>query len=114
MTEYIIDAQNKKLGRVASEAASILRGKNTPTFTPNLAPDVKVTIRNASGIEISPKKLNEVYDHYSGYPGGRKVVPRSRVIEKKGYQAVFKEAIRRMLPNNKLRSIMMKNLEITE
>ncbi len=112
---YTIDAQNKSLGRVASEVAMILMGKDKADYRPNVVADVKVEIQNASKVKINPKNLkNKLYKRYSGYPGGLKETPMKKVIEKKGYSEIFEIAVKGMLPANKLRPLMMKNLEVTE
>lgn len=112
---YTIDAQGKKLGRVATETAMILMGKNKPSYKPNVAPDVKVVIENASKLAISEKKKDDtVYTRYSGYPGGLKVETLGAVVEKKSYGEVLKRAVYGMLPANKLRKIMLSNLTIKE
>lgn len=109
--EKVIDAKNKTLGRVASEAASVLRGKDNPNFQPNIAPDIKLEIINISQIKISPKKLKEKeYVKYSGYQSGQKFEPMEKLIKKYGMEEVFRRAVKRMLPNNKLNRVMMKNL----
>ena len=113
--EHIIDAKDKSLGRVATVAAVFLMGKDSPAFQRNVAPDVKVKILNASKAKISAKKMKEkTYQQYSGYPGGRKVINMEKLVEKKGYEEVFRKAVRGMLPGNKLRSVMLKNLVIEE
>lgn len=113
--EHTIDAKDKALGRVATAAAVFLMGKDDPAFQRNVAPNVKVKILNASKAKISQKKMQEkTYQNYSGYPGGRKVFTMEKLIEKKGYEEVFRKAVRGMLPSNKLRAVMMKNLIITE
>ncbi len=113
--EHIIDATNKKVGRIATEAASILMGKNNPSFRRNIIPDNKVKIINASKADIARKKLNEKeYSFYSGHPGGLRLPKMKEVASKKGYSEVFRLAIHRMLPPNKLRVRMEKNLEIVE
>jgi large subunit ribosomal protein L13 len=113
--KYTLDAQNKKVGRVASEAAKILMGKNSTEFVRNAAPQVTVEIINASKADISPQKREtKLKAQYSGYPGGIKVPTVAYLIEKKGYSEVFKKAVDGMLPRNKLRSKMIKNLKITE
>ena len=113
--EHTIDAADKSLGRVATQAAVFLMGKDNPTFRRNVAPNVKVKILNASKAKISQKKMQEkTYQSYSGYPGGRKVINMEKLIEKKGYEEVFKKAVYGMLPGNKLRKVMMKNLTIVE
>ncbi len=113
--EYTIDAQNKKLGRVASEAAKILMGKNRADFVRNAIPDVKVKITNASKADILNKKLQEkTYKSYSGYPGGLKERKMKKTVDDKGYKEAFRKAVYGMLPTNKLRPKMIKNLIITE
>lgn len=113
--EHTIDATDKSLGRIATQAAVFLMGKDTPSFQRNVAPAVKVTIENASKAKISAKKMKEkTYKRYSGYPGGLKEMNMEKVIEKKGHEEVFRKAVRGMLPSNKLRPIMMKNLTVKE
>lgn len=113
--EYNLDATGKKLGRMASQVAVLLMGKNTPDFQNNQVANVKVNITNSSKLDIDPKKLEEkTYKKYSGYPGGLKIKKMSQVIAKKGYEEVIREAVHGMLPSNKLRSKMMKNLIISE
>lgn len=114
-TEHTIDAKGKKLGRVASEAAVFLMGKNDPNFQKNKVADVKVSIINASQASISEKKKGEkIYKSFSGYPGGLKERTMDRIIDKKGYSELFVKAIYGMLPANKLRARMMKNLTVSE
>lgn len=115
-TEYIIDVskEDTTLGRIATRAAMILRGKNTPQFAPNITPDVKVMIINASSLELSPRRLEELYLRHSGYPGGQKSATKAKVIAKHGYAEIFNKAVYGMLPKNKLRAQMMKNLIVTE
>ena len=112
--EYIFDATGKSLGRMTSEIAMILRGKNEPTFEPHKIPKVKVIINNASKVLLNDSQLKAEYKRYSGYPGGLTEESREHAIERLGYTIVFEKAIRGMLPNNKLRPLMMKNLEINE
>lgn len=115
MKEYKIDLTGKKLGRISSEIAVLLMGKNLPDFSRNTVPDVKVILENPNKLDISDKKLKtKIYDHYSGYPGGRKEISMGDLIEKKGYTAVIKNAVNGMLPKNRLQSLMMKNLVINE
>jgi large subunit ribosomal protein L13 len=112
---YTIDAQGKKLGRVASEAATYLMGKNTTTYTRNEAPDVKVHIINASKAMIDAKKKEStIYPEFTGFRGGLNDVKMSHIIEKSGYSELFKRAITGMLPQNSLKKQMLKNLTITE
>jgi large subunit ribosomal protein L13 len=112
---YTIDATNKKLGRVASEAAKILMGKNTVAYKPNVVADAHVTIINASKADINGKKMkDDTYTRYTGFPGGLYTLEMEKVVAKKGYGELFKIAIKGMLPKNKLQSRMLKNLTITE
>ena len=113
--EYKIDAQGKKLGRIASEAASVLMGKNRADFVRNAIPDVKVKISNAGKISVTLKKMeNKVYKSYSGYPGGLKERSMKKVVSDKGMKEALRIAVKGMLPRNKLRDRMMKNLIIAE
>ena len=113
--KYIVDAQGKTLGRTASKAASILIGKESTSFVKNDTANVKVQIINTSKANISEKKKLEVeYPKYSGYPGGLRFESIGFVISKKGYSEVFRRAVYGMIPNNKLRAKIMKNLTVTE
>lgn len=113
--EYILDAQGKKLGRLASEAATILMGKNRTDFVRNAIPEVKLKITNSSQIATTNKKmLEKVYKNYSGYPGGLRERTMKKVVEDFGMKEVLRIAIKGMLPKNKLRDRMMKNLIITK
>lgn len=113
--KYTLDAQNKRIGRIATEAAVFLMGKNLKDFKKNSIPDIKVEIVNTSKSLIDDSKREQkYYSRYSGYPGGLKQPVMSEVIAKKGYSEVFREAVSGMLPKNKLRAKMLKNLIITE
>lgn len=113
--EYTIDAQNKKLGRVASQAASMLMGKNRTDFVRNTIPEVKVKVVNAGKLDVTNKKMEQkVYKNYSGYPGGLRERTMKKVVTDKGMKEVLRIATKGMLPKNKLRDRMMKNLIITE
>ncbi len=112
--EYTFDAEGQSLGRMASDIAMVLRGKNEATFQPNIAPDVCVTINNASKVLLNKSQMKAEYKRYSGYPGGLTEESREHAIERLGYQIIWEKAIKGMLPNNRLRSIMMKNLIINE
>lgn len=110
-----IDCTNKKLGRIATEAATILRGKDTVTFTPHIFADIKLEITNASKIDVDDtKKRTKIYKRYSGYPGGQRELTLERITEKKGMKEAVRIAIRGMLPPNKLRAKMMRNLTIID
>ncbi len=112
---YTLDAQGKKLGRVASEAASLLNGKRSVSFARNTVADVKVTIINTSKAAFDIKKLKEKeYVTFTGFRGGLFTETLEHLIARKGTKEVFEKAIYRMLPSNSLRKIIMKNLTITE
>ncbi len=114
--KHTIDAKNQKIGRVASKAATLLMGKNVATYQRNTAPkDVEVEIINASKCSITKQKTRDTkYSKYSGYPGGLRFETVEQVALKKGYSEIFRRAIRGMLPSNKLRPGMLKNLTISE
>jgi len=109
---YSIDVKDKILGRVATEVAVILRGKNTPAFKPNVAPKVKVKILNADKIRLTGKKREEkTYKRYSGYPGGLKIIKFEDMF-KKDPEKVFRITVKGMLPKNKLRDPRLSHLKI--
>jgi len=112
---YTIDAKGKKPGRIATEIAVLLMGKNRADFARNRIPNVRVEVVSAKGMSLDQKKVkNKVYTTYSGYPGGIKQVKMEKVIEKKGAKEVLRHAVSGMLPKNKLRTRMMKNLIIKD
>ena len=109
---YIIDAANKPLGRVATEAAKLLRGKHTPTYTPNMDAGDHVIILNASEAIFTGKKLDQkVYRHHSGYIGGMKETT-ARVMMEKNPEKAMMLAIKGMLPKNSLGRQMIKKVRI--
>lgn len=109
--KYTIDAQGKRLGRIASEVAALLRGKGSVSFKPNVLPDISVEIMNASRVAIQEKKLAEKkYQRYSGYPGGLKEIRLKELLQKRGYPELFRMVVLKMLPRNTLRSRLIKRL----
>lgn len=111
MKEYIIDAKNRSLGRVASEVAAVLRGKSDPAFKPNKTSDVRVSVVNVDSLRITGNKLKDKeYSRYTGYPGGLRFESLDKAIKEKGMGYVFKKAVSGMLPKNKLYSQIIKNL----
>ena len=115
MEKYTIDAKGKRLGRVASEAAHHLLGKDSTDFAKNTVADVEVEIVNAEALNIPPKKMSQKkYMRYSGYPGGLKERRLEEVIAKMGHEEVIEKAVFGMLPSNRLRPILMKKLTITK
>ena len=113
--KHTIDATNKKIGRIASQVAILLMGKDKSSFARNEVPKVEVTVINAKKLSIDERKLKEKkYSRYSGYPSGLKFETLDKVIKEKGEKEVLKRAIFGMLPKNKLRSKMIKNLKVEE
>lgn len=112
--QYIIDATGKKLGRISSEAATILRGKRDTGFAPNKVSADTVVIENASKIDLSERRLQDEYQTYSGYPGGLRYESRGHLLDRRGMKEVLVRTIRGMLPRNKLRDQMLKNLTIKD
>ena len=109
---YVVDAAGKPLGRVASQVASILRGKNKPTFTPNVDCGDFVIVINAEKVVLTGKKLDQKFMRkHSLYPGGLKETPYREVLEKKP-EFAFEEAVRRMLPTGVLGRKMLKKLKV--
>lgn len=105
-----IDATGKILGRLSTEIAHILRGKNKVSFLPHIDGGDFVVISNASKIKTTGKKMEQkVYYHYSGYQGGLKEKKMGDVFEKNPSE-VIKRTVWNMLPKNKLRSNMIKRL----
>lgn len=114
-TRYTIDAAGQSLGRVASEAASVLLGKKSANFVKNEVLPVEVAIVNASQLSMSEKRIaGKEYTHYTGYPGGLRVTPLARLLEKKGVSEALRKAVDGMIPRNKLRKERMKRLTITD
>lgn len=111
---WIIDAADKPLGRVSTEAARILRGKHKPIFTPNIDTGDFVIIINAEKALLTGNKLDKkMYYHHSGYPGGLKEMTYRQLMAKKPVLAVEK-AVKGMLPHNKLGRAQGKKLKVYE
>jgi len=109
---YIVDAEGQTLGRLASEVASILRGKHKPTFTPHVDTGDHVIVINASKIELTGKKLdNKKYYRHSNHPGGLKVSTARQMLENKP-ERMLELAIHGMLPKNRLGERMKMKLKV--
>lgn len=109
---YIIDAADKPLGRVATEAAKLLRGKHKPTYTPNMDTGDHVIIINAKDVILTGNKLNQkIYRHHSGYIGGMKETSAKVMLEKNPEKAMML-AVKGMLPHNSLGSAQLKKLRV--
>ena len=110
-----IDASGKTLGRVATEIAMSLMGKTSAKFQRHVYSGFPVKVVNASKLRITTKKLAEIYHtRYSGYRGGLRVLKGTETAEKKGLKELIRLATYQMLPDNKLRREMMKNLKIED
>ena len=109
---YIIDAANKPLGRVASEAAKLLRGKHKPTYTPNIDNGDHVIILNCNDIVLTGHKLDQkIYRHHSGYIGGMKETTAREMLDKSP-EKMMMLAIKGMLPKNSLGRQMLKKVRV--
>ena len=109
---YVIDAEDQILGRLATRAATLLRGKHRPDFTPFLDLGDHVVVVNAAKIRLTGNKLDQkIYRHYTGYPGGLREAALRRLLDEKP-EKVIREAVLGMLPKNRLRKRMVKRLLI--
>ena len=109
---YVIDAAGKPLGRVATEAAKLLRGKHKPTFTPNIDTGDHVIILNCKEVVLTGRKLDQkIYRHHSGYIGGMKETTAREMMDKKPEEVMFL-AIKGMLPKNSLGRQTIKKLRV--
>ena len=109
---YVVDAAGVPLGRLASKVASVLRGKNKPTYTPNVDTGDFVIIINTDKAVLTGKKLeNKFYRYHTGYIGGLKEISYKKMMEEKSDLAVY-EAVRGMLPKNSLGRQMLKKLKV--
>ncbi|HCX65452.1 MAG TPA: 50S ribosomal protein L13 [Eubacteriaceae bacterium] len=109
---FVVDATGKTLGRLASEVASILRGKHKPIYTPHVDTGDFVVVINAENIHLSGKKLDQkIYRKHSGYVGGMKETPYRKMIAEKP-EFVIEKAVKGMLPHNVLGRKMAKKLKV--
>ena len=109
---YVIDAEGKTLGKVAAEAASILRGKKKPIFTPHVDTGDYVIIINAEKVEVTGKKRKEkIYKRHTGYPGGLRETTFEQLLEQ-APEEIIRHAVKGMMPNGKLGRQMFKKLKV--
>ena len=109
---YIIDASGKPVGRVAAEAAKLLRGKHKPTFTPNVDTGDHVIILNVKDVVLTGKKLDEkIYRHHTGYIGNMKEISARNLLQTNP-EKVMMLAIKGMLPKNRLGRQMINKVRI--
>ncbi len=109
---YVVDATDMTLGRLASEVAKVLRGKNKPIFTPHIDTGDNVIVINAEKIKVTGKKLDQkIYYHHSDYVGGMKEATLKEKLEKRPEQ-VIELAVKGMLPKGPLGRQMFKKLHV--
>ena len=109
---YVVDAAGLTLGRLATRVASVLRGKNKPTYTPNVDTGDFVIVVNTDKVVLTGKKLEDkFYRYHSGYIGGLKEIPYKKLMAEKSDLAVY-EAVKGMLPKNSLGRVMLKKLRV--
>ena len=109
---YIIDADNKVLGRIATKIAAILRGKHKPVFTPHMDTGDFVVVINAKKVHLTGRKLaNKIYYRHTGYPGGLKSMTAEEMLKKKP-ENIIKLAVQGMLPKNKLGRKQLTKLKV--
>jgi len=112
---HTIDATDRTLGRVASEAAHALLGKRSVHFVKHQALPMTVSIINAGKLHLPTRRTKgTIYTRYTGYPGGLRTTTMAEVIAKKGIAEVVRKTVDGMLPRNRLRAPRMKNLIVTE
>ena len=109
---YVVDADGKTLGRLATAIADALRGKRKPTFTPHVDTGDFVIVVNAEKVQVTGRKAEQKeYDTYSGYPSGRKVRTYEQVMAKHP-ERIIEHAVRGMLPRNRLGRAMFRKLKV--
>ena len=109
---YVVDAEGKTLGRLASEVANVLRGKNKPTYTPHIDTGDYVIVVNAEKIQVTGKKLDQkIYYHHSEYVGGMKEATLREMMQKKP-EFVITHAVKGMLPKGPLGRQMLNKLHV--
>lgn len=109
---FLVDADSKVLGRMATEIANILRGKKKPIYTPSVDTGDFVVVVNAEKILLTGNKLaDKLYHSHSGFPGGLKSITAGKLIEKKP-EDLIRKAVKGMLPKNKLARHMLKKLKV--
>lgn len=109
---HLVDLDNQVLGRAATRIAQVLMGKHTPTYSPQFDSGDSVVVINAEKVVLTGKKeASQEYVHYTGYPGGRRVVPVTKIREEHP-DRIIRQAVKRMLPKTKLGRQMLKKLHV--
>ena len=109
---YLVDAENQTLGRLATEVASVLRGKNKPTYTPHLDTGDFVVVVNAEKVKVTGNKVDQkLYRRHSGRPGGMKVET-FRSLQERLPERIVEKAVKGMLPHNALGRQLFRKLKV--
>ena len=109
---YLVNAEGKVLGRLATELAKILRGKNKPAYTPHVDTGDFVIVVNAEKVVLTGKKMKDkIYYHHTGYPGGLKEINAEKLLAKKPTE-ILRIAVKGMLPKNSLSRQVLRKLKI--
>ena len=109
---YLIDAKGKTLGRIATQIAVLLRGKNKPTFTPNVDTGAFVVVINAKDVKLTGNKLEQkMYYRHSGYIGGLKAISAKKMLEEFPERVIY-HAVKGMLPKNRLSNKIITKLKV--
>jgi len=109
---YLVNAEGKVLGRLATKLADLLRGKTKPTYTPHLDTGDFVVVVNAGKVALTGKKIKDkMYYHYTGYPGGIKEISAEKLLAKKPTEMI-RIAVKGMLPKNSLGRQMLRKLKL--
>ena len=110
--EYMIDATNQKLGRLASEIAVVLQGKKNPDYEPRLSGKTKVVVKNVRKIQVTGRKAEDkIYYHHTGYMGHLRSKKYKEIFQKSP-ESVLRKAVFNMLPKNRLRQLRLNRLFI--
>lgn len=109
---YVVDAEGQNLGRMASEIAKVLSGKNKPIYTPHVDTGDFVIVINAEKVEVTGKKLDQkLYRHHTGYPGGLREAKLRDMLANKPEEVIL-QAVKGMLPKNKLGRAMLTKIKV--
>ncbi len=109
---YVVDAEGRTLGRLATEIATILRGKNKPQYTPHVDTGDFVVVVNAEKVTVTGRKAEQkVYRRHSGYPGGLKETSYERMMERRPTE-ILRRAVKGMMPKNRLARQQLRKLKI--
>ena len=109
---WVVDAEGQVLGRLASRVAAVLRGKHRPEFTPHMDLGDHVVVINAAKVVLTgDKSSSKNYERYSGYPGGRRVIP-FKQVSKLNPERIVERAVKGMLPHNRLGRSLYRKLRV--